>query len=99
MEYIRAKPRSRGTRWSSATRKPVDNVHKMWLSAGQAANIGIFLLLFGGFLYIGRAILLPIIAAAVVALTLAPLIKAAKRHGVSPWITGARHRRAVPSAR
>ena len=60
----------------------------MWVSAGQAATIGIFLLLFGGFLYIGRAILLPMLAAAVVALTLAPLIKAAKRHGISPWITG-----------
>ncbi len=46
-----------------------------------------FLLLFGGFLYIGRAFLLPILAAAVVSLTLAPLIKAGKRHGISPWIT------------
>ena len=32
----------------------------MWASAGQAATIGIFLLLFGAFLYVGRAILLPI---------------------------------------
>ena len=66
-------------RLSSAIRTPVDNVDNMWMSAGQAATIGIFLLLFGAFLYIGHAILLPILAAAVVALTLAPLIKAAKR--------------------
>ena len=49
----------------------------MWASAGQAATIGIFLLLFGAFLYIGHAILLPVLAAAVAALTLAPLVKAA----------------------
>jgi predicted PurR-regulated permease PerM len=59
----------------------------MWLSAGQAANVGIFLLLFGGFLYLGRTILLPLLAAAVVALTLAPLVKWAKRHGISPWMS------------
>ena len=65
---------------------PVENVTNVWVSAGQAANIGIFLLLFGAFLYIGRAILLPIFAAAIVAMTLAPLIKEAKRRGVSPWL-------------
>jgi predicted PurR-regulated permease PerM len=62
--------------------QPVDNVHNIWASAGQAATIGIFLLLFGAFLYIGRAILLPILAAAVVALTLAPLVKAASAYGI-----------------
>jgi len=57
---------------------PVDSVNSMWVSAGHGAIIGIFLLLFGTFIYVGRAILLPILAAAVLALTLAPLIKAAK---------------------
>ena len=66
---------------------PVDSVNTMWVSAGHGALIGIFLLLFGGFLYFGRAILLPILAAAVLALTLAPLIKAAKRLGIPTWIT------------
>ncbi len=67
---------------------PVDNVKTVWASAGQAATIGIFLILFGAFLYIGRAILLPILAAAVVSMTLAPLVKAAKRRGIPPWLTG-----------
>jgi predicted PurR-regulated permease PerM len=67
--------------------QPVANVKDMWMSASQAATIGIFLLLFGAFLYVGRAILLPTFAAAVVALTLAPLIKAAQRRGISPWIS------------
>ena len=99
MDYIRARREVRHALVISDP-QPVANVDSnVWLSAGQAANIGIFLLLFGAFLYIGRAILLPILAAAVVALTLAPLVKAAKRRGVSPWITGARHRRAWSSAR
>ncbi len=66
---------------------PVDSVNNMWVSAGQGAIIGIFLLLFGTFLYVGRAILLPILAAAVLALTLAPLVKAAKRIGIPTWVT------------
>jgi predicted PurR-regulated permease PerM len=66
---------------------PVASVNTMWTSAGHGALIGIFLLLFGAFLYVGRPILLPIMAAAVLALTLAPLIKAAKRRGIPTWVT------------
>ena len=86
MEYIRASREVRHALVISDP-QPVDNVRTVWLSAGQAANIGIFLILFGAFLYIGRAILLPIFAAAVVAMTLAPLIKAGKRYGISSWIS------------
>ena len=86
MEYLRA---SREVRHALVINdpQPVDSLEKMWLSAGSAATIGIFLLLFGGFLYVGKAILLPVVAAAVVSLTLAPLIKAAQKRGISPWIT------------
>lgn len=87
MEYIRARREVRHALVISDP-LPVDNVQKMWISAGQAATIGIFLLLFGAFLYIGRAILLPILAAAVVALTLAPLVRAAKHRGIPAWVTG-----------
>src|SRR5262249_52338561 len=66
---------------------PVDSVNSMWISAGHGAIIGIFLLLFGAFLYFGRPIVLPVLAAAVLALTLAPLIKAAKRAGIPTWVT------------
>jgi predicted PurR-regulated permease PerM len=86
VEYIRARHEVRHALIINDP-QPVDNIEKMWLSAGSAATIGIFLLLFGGFLYVGKAILLPVIAAAVVALTLAPIIKAAQKRGVSPWIT------------
>ncbi len=86
MEYIRARREVRHALVISDP-QPVENVTNVWLSAGQAANIGIFLILFGAFLYIGRAILLPILAASIVAVTLAPLVKAAKRRGISPWFT------------
>ena len=87
MEYIRAR-REVGRALVIDDPLPVDSVPKMWASAGQAATIGIFLILFGAFLYIGHAILLPILAAAVMALTLAPAVKLAKRYGISPWLTG-----------
>jgi predicted PurR-regulated permease PerM len=87
VEYIRARREVRHALVISDP-KPVENVTNVWLSAGQAANIGIFLILFGAFLYIGRAILLPIMAASIVALTLAPLVKGAKRRGIPPWLTG-----------
>lgn len=86
MEYIRTK---KATRYALVISdpQPVGSVGGLWGSVGQVANVGIFLLLLGGFLYIGRDILLPILIAAVVSLTLAPLIRAGKNHGVSPWIT------------
>jgi predicted PurR-regulated permease PerM len=66
---------------------PLDSVRAMWAGLSQAATIGIFLLLFGAFLYFGRPLVLPLFAAAVVALTLAPVLKAAKDLGVPQWIT------------
>ncbi|MFZ3311431.1 MAG: AI-2E family transporter [Xanthobacteraceae bacterium] len=87
MDYIRAKQEVRHALVISDP-TPVGNVQNMWGSVGQVATVGIFLLLFGAFLYLGRAILLPVLAAAIIALTLAPLIKALARAGISPWITG-----------
>jgi predicted PurR-regulated permease PerM len=85
VDYIRAKREVRHALVINDP-SPIDR-DSMWLSAGQAANVGIFIILFGASLYLGRPILLPIFAAAVVSLTFAPLVKFAKRHGVSPWLT------------
>ena len=63
------------------------SVGRMWVSAGRAATIGIFLVLFGAVLYVARPILMPFLGAAIVASTFAPLIKRAKRLGIPPWIT------------
>ncbi len=86
MDYIRAKREVRHALVISDP-TPVESVRSIWASAGQAATIGIFLILFGTFLYVGRGIVLPILAAAVGALTLAPLIKWGKRQGSPPWLT------------
>jgi predicted PurR-regulated permease PerM len=87
VEYFRARRETRRALMIGDP-LPVGSVGNLWLAAGQAATIGIFLLLFGAFLYVGHAILLPILAAAVVALTLAPLIKGAKDLGIPPWVSG-----------
>jgi predicted PurR-regulated permease PerM len=86
VDYIRARREPRHALIISDP-QPVGSVEAIWVSAGQAANIGIFLILLGGVLYFGGEILLPILMAAVVSLTLAPLIKAGARHGISPWIS------------
>jgi predicted PurR-regulated permease PerM len=86
VEFIRARREVRHALVISDP-QPVSSMENMWLLAGSAATIGIFLILFVGFLYIVRPIGLPIAAAAIISLTMAPLIKAAKRHGVSPWIS------------
>jgi predicted PurR-regulated permease PerM len=86
VEYIRTNPEARRVVIINDP-QPVSSVGDIWSSAGRAAMIGIFLLLFVAFLYFGRAILLPIFAAAIVALTLGPVVKAANRRGISPWIT------------
>lgn len=86
MEYIRA---SRETQQLLDIRdpRPVDSLQSLWQSIGLTAVIGIFVLMFGAFLYVGRAILMPAVAAAIVAMTFAPLIRRAARHGIPPWIT------------
>jgi predicted PurR-regulated permease PerM len=86
VEYIRTNPEARRVVIINDP-QPVSSVGDIWSSAGRAAMIGIFLLLFVAFLYFGRAILLPIFAATIVALTLGPVVKAANRRGISPWIT------------
>ena len=86
MDYIRAK-REVHHALVITDPTPVDSVQKMWGSVGQAATVGIFLFMFGAVLYLAHAILLPILAAAVIALTLAPLIKALRNLGLSPWIS------------
>lgn len=86
MDYVRPKREVRHSLVMSDSRLP-ENVSIPWGSLSRAATIGIFLLAFGTFLYFGRAILLPILSAVVVATTLAPLVKFGRRHGVSSWIT------------
>jgi predicted PurR-regulated permease PerM len=86
VEYLRTKREARHALIISDP-QPVASVGGIWASLSRAATIGIFLLLFAAFLFFCRTILTPILSAAIVALTLAPVVKAGRRHGISPWIT------------
>jgi len=65
----------------------IENVDEVWASAAQMATIGIFVVVLGACLYFCRPILLPVFAGLVVGMTLAPIVKAARRFGIPPWIT------------
>jgi predicted PurR-regulated permease PerM len=85
LEYLR--PGRETPAANSATEPPPRSADSLWAPLAQIATFGIFVILCGAVLYLGRVILLPVFAAGVVALTLAPLVKAAGRRGISPWIT------------
>ncbi len=85
MDYIRASDEERHA-LDIKNLQPVASTQEMWQSAGRAATVGIFLLLFGAFLYVGRPIVMPLIAAAIGGMTFAPLIRGAAHRGVAPWI-------------
>src|SRR5262245_22246295 len=60
---------------------------EVWSAAAQVATIGIFAILLGATFYFSRPILLPVLAAVVVGMTLAPIVKAGAARGISPWLT------------
>jgi predicted PurR-regulated permease PerM len=66
---------------------PLGSIEDLWSPAAQMATVGIFVILMGACLYLCRPVLLPIVAALVIGTTLAPIVKAGARHGVSPWVT------------
>jgi predicted PurR-regulated permease PerM len=53
-----------------------------WRRASQVATVGIFLIMFGAFLDLARAVLLPIVAAAVIGTMLSPLGRMAAKRGI-----------------
>jgi len=67
--------------------EPPESLQDVWTSAAQMATVGIFILLLGAFLFFARPLLLPVAAALVIGTTLAPFVKAAARHRISPWVT------------
>ena len=61
--------------------EPKQNVGSVLASLGRLATVGIFLLLFGGFLYFGRAILMPVFCAG----DCRAHTRASGQGGQSPW--------------
>ena len=67
--------------------EPLEAIEDVWTPAAQMATIGIFVILLVAALYLSRPVLLPVVAAMVIGTTLAPIVKSAARHRVSPWAT------------
>jgi predicted PurR-regulated permease PerM len=64
-----------------------ESIEDVWGATAQLATVGIFILLLGAFLYLCRPILMPVLAAMVIGTTFAPVVKAAARRRLSPWVT------------
>ncbi len=64
-----------------------ESIEDIWAPAAQIATVGIFLVLAGVCLYVCRPVLLPVTAAVVMGTTIAPLVKAAARYRIPPWVT------------
>jgi predicted PurR-regulated permease PerM len=54
--------------------------------AVQIAILGMFVLALGATLYVTRTILIPVAAAAIIGMTLAPFARRAQRHHIPPWL-------------
>jgi predicted PurR-regulated permease PerM len=66
--------------------KPFERHEDFWKAAAQAATITMCVLLVGTFLYVARPLLVPVLAAIVVALTFGPVIKFATARGIPSWV-------------
>ena len=66
---------------------PLEDAASFWRAMAQAATIVMAALMFGVFLYLARAFLLPVLSAIVVGMTLGPIIRYATRRGVPGWVT------------
>ena len=86
MEFLRAHGERRKAE-STKEPEPLSSIEDFWTPAAQMATVGIFVLLLGAALYFCRPILLPVVAAVLIGTTLAPIVKAAARHRISPWVT------------
>ena len=86
MEFLRAHGERRKAVITNEP-EPLSSIDDFWTSAAQMATVGIFVLLLGAALYFCRPILLPMLAAVVIGMTLAPIVKAAARRRISPWVT------------
>jgi predicted PurR-regulated permease PerM len=67
--------------------EPLEAIEDIWTPAAHMATVGIFVLLLLVCVYFSRPILLPVAAALIIGTTLAPIVKGAARHRISPWAT------------
>src|SRR5947209_10922763 len=86
VEFLRAR-REKGDALGVKDPEPLESIEDIWTVAARVATVGIFVLLLGMCLYFCRPVLLPVVAALVIGTTLAPIVKGAARHRISPWAT------------
>jgi predicted PurR-regulated permease PerM len=86
VEFLRAR-REKDNGLAVKDPEPLGSIDDIWGSAAQVSSVGIFVLLLVAGLYFSRPILMPVLAAMVIGTTLAPIVKFAQRHRVSPWVT------------
>ncbi len=86
MQFIRVPPDERRAIVVTDP-QPLTGSAEIWTAAAQFSTVGIFVLLFGAFLLIGRPLLLPVVTAIVVAMTLAPVVRAGSRYAVPTWLS------------
>jgi predicted PurR-regulated permease PerM len=66
--------------------QPLASTGEILNSAAQISMIGVFVLAVVACLFLCRPILLPVLAAALIGTTFAPIIKRANQHGISSWL-------------
>jgi predicted PurR-regulated permease PerM len=66
--------------------EPFERHEDFWRATAQAATITMCVLLLGTLLYVARPLLIPVLAAVVVALTFGPVIKFATARGIPAWV-------------
>jgi len=86
LEFLRAR-REKGDPRGVKDPEPPESIEDIWTPAARVATVGIFVLLLGICLNFCRPVLLPVVVALVIGTTLAPVVKAAARHRISPWAT------------
>lgn len=87
MEFVRARREKRFVPVINDA-QPLASVQDVWGNVAELATVGIFLLILITALHFAQAILLPVAAAALIAMTFAPVAKWGQKRGISPWITG-----------
>ncbi len=77
------------SRTPAAADPPVgtDQRRAFWQMSAQVATIGIFLLMFGAFLDLARALLLPVTAAFVIGAMLGPIAETTRAYRVPQWLS------------
>jgi predicted PurR-regulated permease PerM len=65
---------------------PFEDAGAFWQMTAQLATILMAVILFGAFLFLARPLLVPLLAALIVAFTIGPLTGYAVKHGLPAWV-------------